>query len=359
MSEEADESEKTEDPSQRKLEEAHKRGDVAKSQELSSFFVMAGAALSLLVFAGPAAHNLSGVLGGVLQHAGTLAVDPHALVQLTYRLGGEVALAVIVPFLLLIGFAVAGNLAQHMPVWSLDPITPKFSKVSPLAGFKRLFSKESLVNFAKGIAKIGLVSTAIWVAVWPERDRLDAIVFTDVSQILPATIAVAVRVFIAVLALMFLFGAADFAYQKWRWFQKQKMTVREVKDEYKQQEGDPTIKAKLRQIRLQRSRRRMMAQVPDATVVITNPTHYAVALKYEAGMPAPLCLAKGVDALALRIRETARGADVPIVENRPLARALYASVEIDQEIPAEHYKAVAEVIGFVMRLRDRRRRRAR
>ena len=148
-------------------------------------------------------------------------------------------------------------------------------------------------------------------------------------------------------------AGADFLYQRNKWFKKQRMSLREVKEEYKQTEGDPQIKGKIRQLRMERSRKRMMAAVPQATVVVTNPTHYAVALKYEDGMGAPQCLAKGMDAVALKIREVAKENDIPIVENPPLARALYATVDIDQLVPEDHYKAVAEVIGFVYRMRKK------
>jgi flagellar biosynthetic protein FlhB len=158
----------------------------------------------------------------------------------------------------------------------------------------------------------------------------------------------------AALALFAVVALGDFIWQRFSWHQRQRMTRQELKDEYKNSEGNPEVKAKLRQIRMQRVRKRMMAQVPKATVIITNPTHYAVALQYEPGMAAPLCLAKGVDALALKIREVAGEHEVPIVENVPLARALYASVDIDEEIPVEHYQAVAEVIGYVLRLKRRR-----
>jgi flagellar biosynthetic protein FlhB len=154
----------------------------------------------------------------------------------------------------------------------------------------------------------------------------------------------------AVIAILAFIAAADFLFQYRQWFERQKMSLRELKDEYKDTEGDPMVKAKIRQIRESRMRKRMMAAVPEASVVITNPTHFAVALKYERGMNAPVCVAKGMDAIALRIREVAKEHDVPIVENPPLARALHGTVEIDKEIPAEHYKAVAEVIGYVMRL---------
>jgi flagellar biosynthetic protein FlhB len=152
---------------------------------------------------------------------------------------------------------------------------------------------------------------------------------------------------------MAVIAGIDFMLQRQKWWKKQRMTQREIKDEYKQQEGDPQIKAKIRQLRQERARKRMMANVPDATVVITNPTHFAVALKYESSMGAPIVVAKGVDTLALKIREIARDSDVTIVENPPLARALYAGVDIDEAIPEEHFKAVAEVIGFVTRLNNR------
>jgi flagellar biosynthetic protein FlhB len=154
----------------------------------------------------------------------------------------------------------------------------------------------------------------------------------------------------SVVAALAIVAALDYLWQYREWYEKQKMSLRELKEEFKQTEGDPAIKAKIRQLRQARSRKRMMAAVPKSTVVITNPTHFAVALKYERGMAAPICVAKGVDAIALKMREVATNANVPVVENPPLARALHATVEIDQEIPPEHYKAVAEVIGYLMRL---------
>jgi flagellar biosynthetic protein FlhB len=155
----------------------------------------------------------------------------------------------------------------------------------------------------------------------------------------------------AVVAILALIAAADYLFQYRQWFERQKMSLQEIKDEFKQTEGDPTAKGRIRQLRLSRMRKRMMAAVPKASVIITNPTHFAVALQYERGMNAPLCVAKGVDAVALKIREIGKEHNIPIVENPPLARALHATVEIDKEIPVEHYKAVAEVIGYVMRLR--------
>jgi flagellar biosynthetic protein FlhB len=158
----------------------------------------------------------------------------------------------------------------------------------------------------------------------------------------------------AVVAVMIVVAALDFAYQRFKWRQRQRMSIRELKEEFKQQEGSPEIKAKVRQIRRERARRRMMSEVPNATVVVTNPTHFAVALKYESGMAAPVCVAKGIDAVALRIRAVAEAAGVTVVENPPLARVLHATVDLDEEIPPEHYKAVAQIIGYVMGLKSRR-----
>jgi flagellar biosynthetic protein FlhB len=186
---------------------------------------------------------------------------------------------------------------------------------------------------------------------WPQRNRLEGLVQTDIMGTLMVTRSLALDVLGAVVAALFLVAAADYLFQYRQWFERQKMSVREMKEEFKQTEGDPMVKGKIRQLRQARMRRRMMAAVPKASVIITNPTHYAIALQYERGMDAPVCLAKGIDAVALKIREVAGEHGIPIVENPPLARALHASVEIDEPIPTEHYKAVAEVIGYVMKLR--------
>jgi len=200
---------------------------------------------------------------------------------------------------------------------------------------------------------LGVIATAMALVVWPERGRLIDVISIDPAFILPMTKIMTLKMLGISLVILGLIAAADFAFQKQKWLKKQRMTVKEIRDEHKQMEGDPAVRAKLRQLRAERGRNRMMQSVPAATVVVTNPTHYAVALKYEKGMPAPVCVAKGADRIALKIREIATDSDVPIVENPPLARALHATVEIDDQIPAEHYKAVAEVIGYVMSLKSR------
>lgn len=348
---EQDATERTEDPTQKKLDDALERGDVAKSQEVNTWFIIAGATLILLAFSDRMGAGLQTSLRGLIANAHDIPVDGRGIMQMTGRLGVEILAAVAIPFLLLALAAVVGNMVQHRLVWSGEAVKPKLSKISPMAGFKRLFSKQALANFAKGLAKLALVGTVMTALLWPERHRLEGLVATDLAAVLPLTRSLSLGVLGAVVAVLALIAAADFLFQYRVWFERQKMSVRELKEEFKQTEGDPMVKGKLRQLRLARMRKRMMAEVPKASVVIANPTHYAIALQYERGMNAPLCLAKGVDAVALKIREIAEQHSIPIVENPPLARALHATVELDKEIPPEHYKAVAEVIGYVMRLR--------
>jgi flagellar biosynthetic protein FlhB len=191
---------------------------------------------------------------------------------------------------------------------------------------------------------------------WPERGTLGALLGAEPQQIAGAIVHMLMKLLTATLAVLAVIAVLDYVLQRYRFLQRNRMSKQEIKEEYRQTEGDPAVKAKVKQIRQERSRRRMMAAVPEATVVIMNPTHFAVALKYESGkMAAPVCVAKGVDALALKIRAVAEEHEVPVVENPPLARALYATVEIDEPVPAEHYKAVAQVIGYVMKLTGKMR----
>jgi flagellar biosynthesis protein FlhB len=351
MAEQENGGERTEDPTQKKLDDALERGDVVKSQEVNTWFIIAGATLILLAFSNQISGGLQTSLRGLIGNAHDIPVDGRGLLHMTSRLGVEVLAAVAIPFLLLMLAALVGNMIQHRLVWSVEALTPKLNKISPGAGLKRLFSKQAVANFAKGLVKLALIGTVMTALLWPERQRLDTLVTIDPAAILPLTKTLALSVMGTVVAILAIIAAADYFFQYRQWFERQKMSLQEIKDEFKQTEGDPTAKGRIRQLRIARMRKRMMAEVPKASVIITNPTHYAVALQYDRGMNAPLCLAKGVDAVALKIREIAAQHHIPIVENPPLARALHATVEIDREIPVEHYKAVAEVIGYVMRLR--------
>jgi flagellar biosynthetic protein FlhB len=355
VAEEGDE-DKTQDPTAKRLEEAHKRGDVAKSIEVNTWFMIAGATFIMSSFSGSIASNLTVPLKNLLEHAGQMKTDGPSLLLLVGRLEYMMLAALGIPFVLLIVAAVGSHLIQHRPVWSADPITPKFSKLSPMAGAKRLFGKQAAANFAKGLFKVIVLGVVMAMVMWPEHERADVMVRIEPSLMLDLTRSMALKLMGTVVALLAIVATLDYLFQYRSWFERQKMSLQEVKDEYKQSEGDPHIKGRIRALRVARMRKRMMAAVPTASVVITNPTHYAVALKYERGMPAPICVAKGVDLIALKIREVAAAHDVPVVENVPLARALHATVEIDDEIPVEHYHAVAEVIGYVMKLKRSLRR---
>jgi flagellar biosynthetic protein FlhB len=277
--------------------------------------------------------------------------DGASLLALTQSLGYALMAALGVPLLLLALAAIAGNMVQHRLVWSAESLKPKFSKISPGAGAKRIFGKQAAANFGKGLFKVVALGAVMSAILWPERHRLEAIVRFDPAAMLSATTSMTLQLMGAVVAMLAVVAIADYLFQYRQWFERQKMSLQEMKEEFKQSEGDPHIKGRIRQLRQARMKKRMMAAVPKASVVITNPTHYAVALRYEQGMSAPVCVAKGVDNIALKIREIAGKHDIPIIENVPLARALHATVDIDDEIPVEHYHAVAEVIGYVMGLK--------
>jgi flagellar biosynthetic protein FlhB len=351
VADEQDDTEKSEEPTQKRLDEALQRGDVVKSQEVNTWFVLGAATLILLSFSGQMASGLNGLLRGLLGQAHAIPVDGRGLIVVMQALGMGTLAAIALPLGILALAAIAGNMVQHRLVWSGESLKPKLSKVSLGAGFKRLFSKIALMNFVKGLIKLALIGAIMTVILWPKRNQMDGLVTMDPGVVLLLTRTLSLDVLGAVVAVLAIVAAADYLFQYRQWYNKLKMSLQELKEEFKQTDGDPHVKAKIRQLRVERTKKRMMAAVPQASVVITNPTHYAVALQYDRGMAAPVCLAKGLDNIALKIREVAAEHNIPIVENPPLARALHATVEIDEEVPPEHYKAVAEVIGYVMRLK--------
>ena len=351
MAEDSDD--KTEDPTQKRLDDALAKGDVAKSQEVNTWFVIAGGTLVLSTFSSSTAIGILTPLRNLIANSWMIRTDGPGLLSLMQTLGIAVIAAIGVPLLMLMLAAIAGNMIQHRLVWSTESQTPKFSKISPGAGFKRIFGKQAAANFLKGIFKLVALGAVMMAVLWPERERLESLLRIDVASILPATTSLTVHLMGAVVAMLAAVAIADYFFQYRQWYERQKMSLQEMKEEFKQSEGDPHIKGRIRQLRQQRMKKRMMAAVPKASVIITNPTHYSVALAYDRSMQAPVCVAKGVDVIAFKIREIAKDHDIPIVENVPLARALYATVEIDEEIPVEHYHAVAEIIGYVMGLKRR------
>lgn len=346
-----DTEDKTEDPTQKRLDEALEKGDVVKSQEVNTWFIIAGATLVLSTFSGSIGGGILMPLRNLIANSWMIRTDGAGLLQLTQTLGYAVVAAIGVPFLMLALAAVAGNMIQHQLVWSGEQLKPKFSKISPAAGFKRLFGKQAVANFLKGLFKLIALGVVMVMVLWPDRMRMESFLRVDPAELLPAITSMTVHLMAAVVAILAAVAIADYFFQYRTWYERHKMSLQEMKEEFKQSEGDPHVKGRIKQLRVQRAKKRMMAQVPKASVIITNPTHYSVALAYDRSMSAPICVAKGVDVLAFRIREIAKEHDIPIVENVPLARALYATVDIDKEIPVEHYHAVAKIIGYVMRLR--------
>ncbi|HEY5347261.1 MAG TPA: flagellar biosynthesis protein FlhB [Rhizomicrobium sp.] len=346
-----DKSQQTEDATQKRLDEAFAHGDVVKSHEVTTLILLAGSALALAMFGHSLIENLAKFLLRFIQQPEAMDVSGASLMELMRVCGLKTGLILAPFFAVMMCAGLAGNILQSRPSITWEKIMPDFSRLSLSAGLARMFGPEGWVNLIKGLVKIGIVGMAIWTQLWPERSTLESILNQSTGAVVGDMGHLLFKLFIAALSALAVIAAADYFFQRFRFIQRNRMSKQEIKEEHRQNEGDPVIKAKVRQIRNERARRRMMAGVPQATVVIMNPTHFAVALKYESGkMAAPICVAKGVDALALRIRAVAEENDVPVVENPPLARALYASVELDEIVPSEHFKAVAQVIGYVMRL---------
>ncbi|MDB5511312.1 MAG: flhB [Enterovirga sp.] len=353
MADDQSQEDRTEEPTQHRLDEALKRGDVVKSAEISTFLALGALMLGLSVAGAVSARNLALDMRAFLMNPHLLPGGPDAMMWAGRKAVMSTLWAVGPIAGLLFVAAIAAGLIQHRPVWSFDPLMPKFDRLSPMAGLKRIMGPQALGNFGKGLLKILIVGAlSVWL-LWGEHNRVEALVGMAPADIMGAVFGLALKLLGLVLAAHAVLAGGDYVMARFSWMRRQRMTKHELKEEMRNQDGNPEIKAKLRQIRVLRLRKRMMAAVPQATVIVTNPTHYAVALKYEKGQAAPICVAKGVDELALRIRSVATEHNVPIVENPPLARALHASVQIDDEIPVEHYKAVAEVIGFVLRLKRR------
>jgi flagellar biosynthetic protein FlhB len=355
MADDQDDGQKTEAPSQRRLQRAHDEGRVAQSREINTWFLLGATAL-LLMFVGPrTAHVLNLTLASFADPQRYLAHDGIIWDAVGAALA-HIGEAVAIPLGILTAAALAGSLVQTGFVFATDRIGFDLSHISPVAGLGRLFSLRAVLELLKSVAKVVLVGAVAWMMLRGEVDRLSLLPTLSPEDILGETARMVLRLLFGVVAVLTILAGADYLYQRLHFLRSLRMSKREIREEVKQAEGDPLIRARLRQIRMDRTRRRMMAAVPTASVVITNPTHYAVALKYELGAAgAPKLVAKGTDLIALKIREVAEENNVPIVENPPLARALHAGVDLDREIPPEHYRAVAEIIGYVFRLKGKLR----
>ena len=355
MAENDDDSQKTEEPTSKRLTDSRNRGEVAQSREVANWFMLFSAAVAVALFAPFSARKIVDATYQFLERPHDIPVDPEALRQLLFDVAMAVGLAIAAPIGLFLVAAVSSSLVQHGLLFAPEKLKPTLSKISPIAGLKRMFSLRSITELIKGLVKISMVAAIAFVVIMPVFDKLPLLP----AMTLPVSLGIlhdtVVRLLVGVVAVVTALALLDFFYQVYEHRKKLRMTQQEVRDEMRQSEGDPHIKARLRQIRTERARQRMMQAVPEADVVITNPTHYAIALKYDQDeMDAPKVVAKGVDEVARRIRERAEEYEIAIFENPPLARALYGAVDLNEYIRPEHYHAVAEIIAFVLGIKKDR-----
>jgi flagellar biosynthetic protein FlhB len=339
---------RTEAATQRHLDQARDEGQVPVSREVATFASLAAVVL-VLGFQSPAL--LRGLLPNLivfLSRSGEITMpDPGLLRSTSFGVLGA-----ILPVLGAALFAASAAVVfQTKFLLNLGALRPKVSRVSPVGGMKRLFGRDGIVEVVKSLSKLGLLAVAMWIAIQGDWLRLLRTPWQDPRNLLAAVARPMFHLGVATVCVQGIVAAADMMWVRFRHARDMRMSKQNIRDELKDTEGNPHVKARIRRIRVMRARKRMMAKVPTATVVVTNPTHYAVALAYDrANNPAPRIVAKGSDSLAARIREVAEANGVPVVANPPLARALYR-LDLDTEIPAEHYKAVAEIIAYVWRLR--------
>ena len=349
MSDEDTGQEKTEDGSEKKVREAIESGNIPFSREASVFLSLG----AMLIIASMMLANNVRTLVAPLQHLfASPTRDPFSTpadALDVFQYVGEAAVTFLLPvFVILMLAGLVAGFAQGLPRLSPNRIQPKWSKISPAAGLKRLLGRDGQVEFLKNVAKLVIVAIVISVVLRGEGDAVLQTLYVDPSSICDLILAIIARLIGGALVAFSVLAALDLVWSRFRWKKELRMTKQEIKDEMKQAEGDPLFKAKRRSLALDRSRRRMMADVPKATLVIANPTHYAIALRYvreEGG--APKVVAKGQDLIALKIREIAEGNGIPVIEDKALARSMYDHVEVSQLIPAEFYKAVAELIHFL------------
>lgn len=355
MSDEPDEAQKTEEATPKKIAQARERGNVPRSMEVNTWLMLFAGAILVGAF-GPGLMDEIRILNlAFIERPDQFPMDRGNLGDILVETIKSVALLLAGPVVIMVVFALASGLVQNGLVYAPKAMEPKLEKLSPLKGVKKFATSRQYVEFLKGLFKLTIVGTTALLLLWPEFDRIDTFSSFDPLNILKLVHELIMRLLAYVLAILAVIALIDFIYQRMQHAKQLRMTKQEIKDEFKQAEGDPHVKGRLRQIRMERARQRMMQAVPDADVVVTNPTHFAVALKYkpDRDMDAPVLVAKGQDLIAQKIREIAIENGIMIVENKPLAQALFKTVEIDQEVPTEHYKAVAEIISYVWRIKGR------
>ncbi|MBI1363584.1 MAG: flagellar biosynthesis protein FlhB [Proteobacteria bacterium] len=347
MSEE-DKSSKTEEPSERKLEKAREQGQVPKSREVNNFFMLMGMALALSFTIPPMMGDLRDILGTILQEAGLQADGGVGSGGLAEIMVYKMVLATLPTMFILLLFSVAGGFIQTGPLIAYEAIQPKLARISIMKGLGRMFGLKSVVELLKSIAKMAIIGGVMWMVMASYKVQMAQSTDYDIVGSVLLVQEILLKSILGVLAIAALLAIMDYLYQRFDFMQEQRMTKQELKDEYKETQGDPFVKNRQRQIRMERARQRMMQEVPKSQVVVTNPTHFAVALSYDRDKDAaPRVVAKGADHIAQKIRELATENGVPLLEDPPLARALYEMVDVDSEVPLDLYEAVAQVISYV------------
>ena len=344
--------EKTEEPTPKRLREAREKGDVPRSKELTTTVVLMTAVLAVMIFGGQLAERMLGMMES------NFILDRQSIFDVNKMLSHfeisvwDAVIGVSGIFGMIAVAALIGPIALGGWNFSGQSLAPKGSRINPLAGIKRMFSLKSLVELFKALAKFSLVGGAALIILWNIRTDILQISSFESRPAIEAALAIITWVFMALSATLILIAAVDVPFQIHDYAEKMRMTMQEVKDEMKNTEGKPEVKGRIRQLQREIAQRQMMKEVPEADVVITNPTHYSVALKYDGdNRGAPIMVAKGADFVALKIREIAAEHDVPVLQAPPLARAIYHSTEINEEIPSELYMAVAQVLAYVFQLK--------
>jgi flagellar biosynthetic protein FlhB len=346
--------EKTEQATPKRREEARKKGQVAKSHEVASVAILLACLIYFYFDSGRLVKKMMGLVSGFLRNSGTLLISNTNIQALAVDWLFEFFI-LIAPLLLTV--LIAGFFANFIQVgiaFSAEALEPKFSKIDPIKGFQKLFSLKSFAELIKNIIKLCVVSYVAYVTVAGEIDTLPSLMDKSVGEIMVYMAQISFDIILRTSWVLIVLAILDYVYQRWEYEKELKMSRQEVKDEYKQTDGDPLIKARIRRIQREMARKRMMAQIPKADVVITNPDHIAVALQYDQlKMFAPVVIAKGAGFVAEKIKEIARESNVSVIENKPLARVLYKMVKVNEAIPENLYKAVAEVLAYVYGLKEK------
>ncbi|MGV2870873.1 flagellar biosynthesis protein FlhB [Colwellia sp. E150_009] len=356
---ESDSGEKTEEPTAKKLSDARKKGQIARSKDLGTMFVLVGSAFAMMVMGNALVNAMSTTMKRMFSISRKEAMDVHALVNVISSGIGHVVFPMLAIFFIILIAAFIGNTMLGGMAFSWEAMAPKASRLSPLAGFKRMFGVQAAVELLKSILKFFVVFIVAFLLLNGLFDQILGLSLEAIPLNFDHAVNMLLWMFLALALSIGIIVAIDAPYQVWNHTRQLKMTKQEIKDEFKSTEGNPEIKGRIKQTQYEMSQRRMMGEVPNSDVVITNPTHYSIALKYDPNVGgAPILVAKGIDEMAIHIRTIAKEHNVEIIQSPALARSLYYTAEVDQDIPEELYAAVAQVLAFIFQLNEHRKGRA-